>query len=96
MELLAPWHLLVVVAVALLVLGPKELPDAARKMSRAMHELRDFRDQIRGQFEGLLDEPDGSRGDARPDPVASRNVLEPPDEDHTLPPAGSGNSPHAP
>ena len=62
MELLAPWHLLVLALVALLVLGPKELPNAARQMGRAMQEMRGFRDHLQDQFQGLMDEPDESAG----------------------------------
>jgi sec-independent protein translocase protein TatA len=36
-----PLELLVILVVALLVLGPKRLPDAARSLGRGMRELRD-------------------------------------------------------
>jgi TatA/E family protein of Tat protein translocase len=46
-----PVHLLFVVAVALLVLGPKRLPELARSLGRGIRELRQ-----------ALDEPPGDRG----------------------------------
>ena len=45
---LGPEKLLVVFAVALLVLGPEELPRVARELGRFMSIIR----EIRGRFEG--------------------------------------------
>lgn len=39
--LFAPTHILVVLIVALVVLGPKRLPDAARSLGHGFHEFRD-------------------------------------------------------
>jgi sec-independent protein translocase protein TatA len=36
-----PLELLVVLVIALIVLGPKKLPEAARSVGRGMRELRD-------------------------------------------------------
>jgi sec-independent protein translocase protein TatA len=40
-----PLELLVILVIALIVLGPKRLPDAARSMGRGM---REFRESIQG------------------------------------------------
>ncbi len=45
-DLLQPTHLLFVLVVALLVLGPKRLPEAGRALGRG---LRDFRTAISGE-----------------------------------------------
>lgn len=45
-DLLQPTHLLFVLVVALLVLGPKRLPEAGRALGRG---LRDFRHAISGE-----------------------------------------------
>jgi sec-independent protein translocase protein TatA len=45
-DLLQPTHLLFVLVVALLVLGPKRLPEAGRALGRG---LRDFRSAISGE-----------------------------------------------
>ena len=45
-DLLQPTHLLFVLIVALLVLGPKRLPEAGRALGRG---LRDFRTAISGE-----------------------------------------------
>lgn len=44
-DILQPTHLLVILVVALIVLGPKRLPEAGRSLGRG---LRDFRDAING------------------------------------------------
>lgn len=43
--ILSPTHLLIVLVVALIVLGPKRLPGAGRALG---HGLREFRDSISG------------------------------------------------
>lgn len=45
-DILQPTHLLLILAVALLVLGPKKLPDAARAIGRGLH---DFRSAVNGE-----------------------------------------------
>jgi sec-independent protein translocase protein TatA len=54
-DILQPTHLLLILVVALLVLGPKRLPEAARSIGRGMH---DFRSAITGepQRERVTDE----------------------------------------
>ena len=44
-DILQPTHLILLLAVALLVLGPKRLPDAARSLGRG---LRDFKTAVNG------------------------------------------------
>ena len=36
-----PMELIIVLAIALIVLGPKKLPDAGRSIGRAMREFKD-------------------------------------------------------
>jgi sec-independent protein translocase protein TatA len=40
-DLLQPTHLIVVLAVALLVLGPKRLPDAGRALGQGLREFKE-------------------------------------------------------
>jgi TatA/E family protein of Tat protein translocase len=47
-DILQPTHLLFVLVVALIVLGPKRLPEVGRSLGRG---LRDFRSAISGQDE---------------------------------------------
>ncbi len=49
------WEILLVLLVALLVLGPKRLPDAARSLGRALGEFRRASSDLRNAIS--LDEP---------------------------------------
>ena len=46
MPSIGPLELVVVLAIALIVLGPKRLPDAGRSLGRG---LREFRDSVSGR-----------------------------------------------
>lgn len=39
-DLLQPTHLLILLGVALLILGPKRLPEAGRSLGHAIHDFR--------------------------------------------------------
>jgi sec-independent protein translocase protein TatA len=47
-DIFQPTHLLLILVVALLVLGPKRLPEAGRSLGRG---IRDFRDGLSGKAE---------------------------------------------
>jgi sec-independent protein translocase protein TatB len=51
---LDPAKLLVILAVALIVLGPDRLPRAARQLGRAWHQLTQVRDQVIQEVKGAL------------------------------------------
>ena len=60
-DIVQPTHLLLILVVALIVLGPKRLPEVGRSLGRG---LRDFRagmqgvqDEARGMLNDALDEP---------------------------------------
>jgi TatA/E family protein of Tat protein translocase len=53
---LSPFHILVVLVVALIVLGPKELPKVARAGAKALRELRALRARLDEEIHGLLEE----------------------------------------
>lgn len=61
-DILQPTHLLFVLVVALLVLGPKRLPEVGRSLGRG---LRDFRSALSGE------EHD------RPEQIATETTAEP-------------------
>ena len=71
-DILQPTHLLLILVVALLVLGPKRLPEVGRTLGSG---LRDFRDAISGESSDSHYEP-------RPEP---ETVYAPPEE-HYQPP----------
>jgi sec-independent protein translocase protein TatA len=51
-----PAEVLVILVVALLVLGPKKLPEAARQMGKAMAEFRRVTAGLQDEVRGVLDE----------------------------------------
>jgi sec-independent protein translocase protein TatB len=51
-----PLELLVVLAVALIVVGPERLPDLARSVGRAMRQLREVQDEVRDMVRMGVDE----------------------------------------
>ncbi|HSH59879.1 MAG TPA: Sec-independent protein translocase protein TatB [Acidimicrobiales bacterium] len=50
-------EMLVVLVVALLVLGPNKLPDAARQVGRAIGEMRRLSNGFQAEMRGALHEP---------------------------------------
>ena len=69
-------ELLVILVVALLVVGPKRLPEVARAFARAMRELRRAQDEFRSTMETNLhmNEPDGPPA---PDELGAAGVVTP-------------------
>jgi sec-independent protein translocase protein TatA len=53
-NILSPVHLLVVLGVALLVLGPKRLPEVGRAIGRSIHDMRSAIDDVKPSREELL------------------------------------------
>ena len=65
-------ELLVILAVALIVLGPKRIPEAARSLGRGLAEFRRATSGIADEFQeaqqSLEDDYRGSRRDKKPEP----------------------------
>lgn len=81
---IGPAELLVVLVVALLVLGPNKLPDAARQVGKAIGEMRKLSTGFQAEMRDAMKEP----VDGRPGPGSNRTT-----------PASSGGtlaSPRAP
>jgi sec-independent protein translocase protein TatA len=53
-NILQPTHLIVVLAVALLVLGPKRLPEVGRTIGRGLHDFKNAIDDVKPNREDLL------------------------------------------
>lgn len=60
-DILQPTHLLLILAVALLVLGPKRLPEVSRAVGRSIH---DFKGAIAGARPGESDQAAGAEARA--------------------------------
>ncbi len=70
---IGPAELIVILLVALLIVGPKRLPEVGRSVGKALREIRRQTDEVRSSFEatintdldddddGQVDRPDGLR-----------------------------------
>ena len=77
---LGPAEILVILVVALIVFGPKRLPEVGRQVGTVMRELRRMQESVRAEIDGVL------HPDVPPDAVApsAPPALEEPD--HTAQP----------
>ncbi len=79
---LGPGEILVVLLVALIVFGPKRLPEIGRQVGTAMRELRKMQDSVRSELDSVM-HPDVSpevtpsvNGDGT-EPASETNTQEP-------------------
>ena len=72
MPQLGPAEVLVILVVALLVFGPKRLPEVGRQVGRGLRELRKIQETVRDEINDVLhhDEPDDPPRYSSPPPVA--------------------------
>jgi Sec-independent protein translocase protein TatA len=61
-DALAPGHVLVVLLVALIVLGPTEIPKAVRSVARLRREVTRLRARLDDGLQSLLDVDEPDRG----------------------------------
>ena len=73
---------IVLFVVVLIVVGPKRLPEIARKLGRTMEMFRRAADEFKDQIMSMDQEP----------PASSQTTSSPPDADGVTPPDGSGAS----
>jgi sec-independent protein translocase protein TatA len=67
---LGPPEILVVLFIALLVFGPKRLPEVGRQVGRGIRELRKIQDTIRDEINDVIHAPDPS-----PEPSAVPSIV---------------------
>ena len=53
---LTPNEILIICLVALIALGPKELPETARKIAKGFAELRRHSSQLRAEFTSVVEQ----------------------------------------
>ncbi len=82
----SPVHIFIVLLVALIVLGPKELPKVARGLARALRELRALRARLDEEFQFLLDDDEPGPSATHPGPEESPVHRELPDATPAPPP----------
>jgi sec-independent protein translocase protein TatA len=81
-DIVQPTHLLLILVVALLVLGPKRLPEVGRSLGRGLQSFRSglqgVQEEARGVFHDVLDEPSQPPEDSAlsfvPEPLAPATV----------------------
>jgi sec-independent protein translocase protein TatB len=73
---LGPGEILIVAIVALIVLGPDKLPQAARNIAKFYKEIRSFSTSVRSQVEEALEIDDD-----RPKPPSSSTPVNPDNPD---------------
>jgi sec-independent protein translocase protein TatB len=88
----SPEKLFLVAIIALVVLGPHRLPQAARNLGRFMAQLRhmssSFHDEVRGALSEPMDAFNSAMGDFRPQDVP-RSVRQALTDTFTVPPSPS-------
>lgn len=81
---LGPLEILAILIVALLVFGPKRLPEVGRQVGGALRELRRMQEQVRSELGSVLTIP---TEETAPEPAASAPVADrEPDHDEAPPP----------
>lgn len=88
---LGPLEILVILVMALLVFGPKRLPEVGRQVGGALRELRRMQEQVRSELGSVLT-VDGDEKPSKPSTASSTPTPEAdrePDHDEGLPPPAS-------
>ena len=85
MPQIGPLEILVVLVVALVVFGPRKLPELGRQVGRGYREFRKFQQGIRNDVEGAFrDDDEGHDLEGGVDDATRQ--IEPPDQDHSARP----------
>ena len=72
---LGPAEILVVLLLALVVFGPKRLPEVGRQVGGALRELRKVQQTVESEIRGVLDDTTGPvRSMFEAEPVANQSV----------------------
>jgi len=69
-------ELLLILALALIVLGPKKLPELARALGKGMAELRKATEDIKDEFRQMENEIDDRSPSAKEDPYLTETQLD--------------------
>jgi len=97
---IGPMELIVIFLVALLVVGPKRLPEVGRSIGKALREFRRTTEEVRSTFESSLDDEPSPNGEgprprlAEPDDPDEMPVHDIPGQESTRP-GDTGTPPSA-
>ena len=78
---IGPAELMVIFVLALLVFGPKKLPEVSKQIGRGIREFRKASDQFQGEIQGALtldDDEDETTDEAAAAPPAEASANTPP------------------
>jgi len=81
-------EIIIILGLALLLLGPDQLPSLAKSLGKVLRELRKATDDIKGQFETEM-----ARIDLDAQPQKSIAPVPPPDADNPVPEAKPAEAP---
>lgn len=88
---LGPLEILVILVLALLVFGPKRLPEVGRQVGGALRELRRVQDTVRTEIDAVL------HSDVEPPPRRPPAAADEPDHDaDPAAPAAAARAPEGP
>jgi sec-independent protein translocase protein TatB len=94
---IGPMELMIIFILALLVVGPKKLPELSRQLGKGIREFRRVSDEVRGEIDGALnmDADDDDPPVDKPSTVAANGSGPDPAEGKTdsAPEAPSGDAP---
>jgi sec-independent protein translocase protein TatA len=65
---LGPAEILVVLVIALIVFGPKKLPEVGRQIGGALRELRKMQSSVEQEIRSVIDDHVGPTGSMQPNP----------------------------
>jgi sec-independent protein translocase protein TatA len=87
---IGPAEMIVILLIALVVFGPKRLPEIGRTVGKSLREFRRATQDLRDEFEGTLDADEAAPPDA---PAADASTATAPPKVETTPnPDGSSSS----
>lgn len=81
-DILQPTHLIFILVIALLVLGPKRLPEVGRSLGRGLHE---FRNSISGEEPGRSQDAVSKTTPVGAAPASSADVITEPSPESQAP-----------
>ena len=93
---IGPEEIILILVIALIVFGPKRLPEIGRTVGKSLREFRKASDDIRQELSLHLDyEPEAAPAPAptTPLPAATTNGDGPATEEHSAPTPDSGSVP---
>ena len=89
---LGPAEILVILVVALIVLGPKRLPEAGRQVGRAIAEVRKWSQGFQDEIRSAVDFDPGPPTYPAPPPTTSTPASFSSGDGSPSPPSGNGSS----